>query len=81
MASDLTNKTFPSDDIDDTKKNKDSNQNASQNLTNDERSKGGRTSSSQQDMSKLGQTGGDTDQQSDNSHDLTNKEKSERGSH
>jgi hypothetical protein len=81
MADDLTNMTFPRDDIDDTKQHRGGNSNASQNLTNDDRSKGGKASSSQQDMSKLGQTGGSTSQQSGNTHQLTEEERNKGGSH
>ena len=81
MADDLTNATFPSDDIDDTKQAQGGNPSASQNLSDEDRSKGGKASSSQQDMSKLGQMGGNSAQQSGNAHQLTDKEKSEGGSH
>lgn len=81
MADDLTNATFPSDDIDDTRQGHGGNQNASQNLTNDDRSKGGKASSSQQDMSKLGQMGGKAAQESGNAHQLTDEERSKGGSH
>jgi len=81
MADNLTNTTFPSDDIDDTKQHQGGNQNVSQNLTNEDRSKGGKASSSQQDMIKLGQTGGSTSQQSSNAHQLTEEERSKGGSH
>lgn len=45
------------------------------------RSQGGKTSSSQQDKSKLGQKGGQSAQQSSNAHELTQEERSEGGSH
>jgi hypothetical protein len=66
MADDLTNKTFPSDDIDD---------------TNDDHSKGGKTSSSQQDMSEHGQMRGNASQQNGDGHQLTDEERSRGGSH
>ena len=81
MTDNLTNSNFPSDDIDDAKKQRGGNPNASQNMTNDDRSKGGKASSSQQDMSKLGQMGGNIAQQSSNAHKLTKEEQSEGGSH
>jgi hypothetical protein len=56
------------------------NQNTSQNLTDDDRSKGGKASSSQQDMNKLGQMGGNTTQQHGDGHQLTRGEQSEGGS-
>jgi hypothetical protein len=65
MADDLTNTTFPSDDIDDTKQHRGGNPNASQNVTNEDRSKGGKASSSQQN--------GD-------GHQLTDEERSRGGS-
>ena len=82
MANDLTNQNFPSDDIDDTtSQNTGGNPNAAQNVSNDDRSKGGKASSSNQDMSQLGQMGGNTAQQSGNAHDLTDEERSRGGSH
>jgi len=65
MADNLTTKTFPGDDIDDTKQHQGGNPNASQNLTNDDRSKGGKASSSQE---------------SDNAHKLSDEEQSSGGS-
>jgi hypothetical protein len=56
------------------------NQNAAQNLSDEDRSKGGKASSSQQDMSKLGQMGGNEAQQSDDTHQLTDEERSRGGS-
>jgi hypothetical protein len=44
------------------------------------RSKGGQMSSSQQDMSKIGQKGGQAAQKSGNAHQLTDEERSEGGS-
>jgi general stress protein YciG len=43
-------------------------------------SKGGQASSSQQDMSKLGQKGGKAAQESGNAHELTSEEQSAGGS-
>jgi hypothetical protein len=79
MADDLTNTTFPSDDIDDMSEHRGDNPNAAQNLTDEDRSKGGKASSSQQDMSKLGQMGGNAAQQSGNAHKPTKEEKSKGG--
>lgn len=45
----------------------------------DIQSKGGRASSSQQDMSTLGQKGGQAAQQSGNAHKLTSEERSKGG--
>lgn len=42
-------------------------------------SKGGQASSSQQDMSKLGQKGGQAAQSSGNAHQLTNEDRSQGG--
>ena len=43
-------------------------------------SKGGQVSSSQQDMSKLGEKGGKAAQESGHAHELTQEERSEGGS-
>lgn len=51
------------------------NQNASQNLTHEDRVKGGKASSSQQNMSKLGHQA----QESGNAHELTDEERSKGG--
>ncbi|HSX09385.1 MAG TPA: hypothetical protein VLF93_04475 [Candidatus Saccharimonadales bacterium] len=56
------------------------NQNAAQNLSDEDRSKGGKASSSQQDMTHLGQTGGNASQNGDG-HQLTDEDRSEGGSH
>jgi hypothetical protein len=56
------------------------NQKAAQNLSNEDRSKGGKASSSQQDMSKLGQEGGKAAQKSGNAHQLTDEERRQGGS-
>ena len=56
------------------------NKNAAANLTDADRSKGGKASSSQQDMSKLGHQGGVAAQQSGNAHELTDEERSKGGS-
>jgi hypothetical protein len=55
------------------------NQNTPQNVTDDDRSKGGKASSSK-DMSKLGQMGGNKSQQSGDGHQFTKEEQSEGGS-
>lgn len=50
-------------------------------LKNEDRSKGGKASSSNQDMSNLGQMGGNASQQDGNAHNLTHEEQSEGGEH
>jgi hypothetical protein len=55
------------------------NQNTSQNLNDEDQSKGGKASSSQQDMSSLDQMGGNAAQHGDG-HKLTEEEQSEGAS-
>lgn len=56
------------------------NHNAAQNLDEEARRKGGEVSSSKQDMSKLGQKGGEAAQRSGHAHQLTDEERSRGGS-
>jgi len=57
------------------------NPNTTQNLTEEDRSKGGKVSASHGDMPKGDQTGGQAAQQSGSAHQLTKEERSEGGSH
>lgn len=56
------------------------NSDAAKNLSHEDRVKGGKASSSQQDMSKLGEMGGEAAQKSGNAHQLTDEERSKGGS-
>ena len=57
------------------------NPNAAQNLTDEDRSKGGKASASHGDMREGDEMGGKAAQQSGNSPQLTKEERSEGGSH
>ena len=55
MADDMTNRTFPNDDTDDTKRQGGDDSKPTQKLSNEDHSKGGKASSSEQKMKNLGQ--------------------------